>query len=139
MADIQQFIQTAAGSLGVSEDTAKSATGGLFGFLGDKLPSGDLQSLLGELPGAADLMPSGGGDQVGGGLLGGVAKLAGDVVGGKLGAAAGIVGSLTQGGLDVGQVGGFVTQFLGFAKENVSGDLLERILSQVPDLKNVIE
>ena len=138
MADIQQFIQMATSNLGVTEDTAKSATGGLLGFLGDKLPSGDYQSLLGELPGAADLAPAGG-DEGGGGLLGGVTKLAGGAIGGKLGAAAGIVGALTKGGLDVGQVGGFVTQFLGFAKDNVSGGLLDRILTQVPDLKNVIE
>jgi hypothetical protein len=38
-------------------------------------------------------------------------------------------------GLDVEKIGGFVAQFVGFAKKNVSADLLGRILDAVPDLK----
>ena len=114
MADIQNFIQTATGSLGISQDTALSATGGLFGFLGDRLPGDDFEALLGELPGTSD------------------------VVEGKLGVATGVVGSLTSGGLEVRQVASFITEFLIFAETNVDGELLDRVLTQVPDIRNVI-
>jgi len=65
--------------------------------------------------------------------------MAGGALGGKLGTAAGLVAALTGSGLDVSKVGAFASQFLSFAKDNVSPDLLQRILDAVPDLKGAAE
>lgn len=138
MADIRQFLEMATRSLKIDNGTAKTATGGLLGFLGDQMDKGDFQALLGQLPGAEALLPSAapaGAATAGGGLLGGLTKLAGGALGGRLGDAAGILAALQASGLKTDQIGGFVTQFLGFAKQNVSGDLFGKILSQVPDLQ----
>jgi hypothetical protein len=136
MADIQQFIRTATSALAIDEGTAKRATGGLLGFLGRKMGKGDFQALLGQLPGAADLVPeSGKGSR--GGLLGSLGKVAGGALGGKLGGAAGVLEALGSSGLDPDRIPAFVGQFVGFAKQNVSGDVLGKLLSHVPDLHKV--
>ncbi|MGQ0723553.1 MAG: hypothetical protein ACT4PE_18540 [Candidatus Eiseniibacteriota bacterium] len=137
MADVRQFIALAAESLGIDESTARSATSGLLGFLEAKLERGDFRSLLAELGGADELIGQKG--TPGGGLLGGVAKLAGGVLGGKAGAAVGVVSALTDGGLDVGQVTRFVGQFLAFAKSNLSADLVKRVLAGAPELRGVAD
>lgn len=125
MAEIRKFIRRVSESQGLDEEAAKAATRGLLGFVRSRATSGDFQALLGEVPGAAGLLP---GDSVDDGAPGG-----------RLGAASGIVGALKESGLEVGQVGGFVTEFLLFAQENVNGDLLERILAKAPELKLVVE
>jgi hypothetical protein len=137
VADVRQFIRLAVENLGIDESTARSATSGLLGFLEAKLERGDFQSLLAELGGAAELM--GPKQNPGGGLLGGVAKLAAGALGGKAGAAVGVVSALTDGGLDIGQVTRFVGQFLAFAKGNLSADLVKRVLAGAPELRGVAD
>jgi hypothetical protein len=124
MADIQRFIRATAKELGVGAETVEGATRGLFSFLREKLPAKDFDALMTELPGTEALLPEVSGEN-------------GDRD--PLAAASGIVGSMTSEGLEVRQVAAFITEFLGFAGKNVDGKLLERVLSQVPDLKNVIE
>ena len=138
MAGIQDFITLAAGKLDLGEDVARSATGGLLDYAQQKVPASEFQSLMKALPGAEGLL-GGSGDSGGGGLLGGVAKLASGALGGKLGTAAGLVTALTGSGLDVSKVAGFASEFVSFAKANVSPDLLQRILEAVPDLKGAAE
>jgi len=121
VADIQQFIRRVAESQGLDEKTATAATGGLLGFVRSKAPGRDFRALLGELPGAADLLSEDGD------------------LDGELGVASGIVGALKQSGLEVGQVGGFVGQFLLFAEENLSAGLVNRILAKAPELKLLLE
>jgi hypothetical protein len=135
MAGIQDFIQLAAGKLDLGEDVARSATGGLLDFAQKKVPASEFQNLMKELPGAEGLLGGSAGSAGGGGLLGGVAKLAGGALGGKLGTTAGLVAALTGSGLDASKVAGFASEFVSFAKANVSPDLLRRILDAVPDLK----
>ncbi|MEX0805911.1 MAG: hypothetical protein WD688_21720 [Candidatus Binatia bacterium] len=49
---MQEFIQMAVSRLGINEDQAKSATGGLLNFLKDQGDGNETQSLIAKLPGA---------------------------------------------------------------------------------------
>lgn len=72
-----------------------------------------------------------------GGGLGGLLSTAASAIGGGGGGALGLAGLLTQSGLDAGQIGSFVSMFLGFAKQHVGGDLINRLLDQVPEIKKL--
>ncbi|MBZ0269042.1 DUF2780 domain-containing protein [bacterium] len=139
MPGIQDFLSLASSQLGMTEETTRSATGGLLSFIGDKANPQDFQSLLGALPGAEALTksagkPSGGG----GGLKGAISGLAGSAGLGKFGAAAGLLAKLKGSGMDMDQAGPFVGMFIDFAKKNVDGALIGKILESVPDLKKVL-
>ena len=139
MANVQDFIQMAVGQLGITEQTAQGATGGLLNTLRDKVAGGDFQDLLGQVPGAQDVLEtsqeSAGEGGAGGGLLGGVMGAAATALGGSGGAALNLAGLLKGAGLQSGQIGSFVSLFLGFLKKNVGGDLVSRLLSKVPELQ----
>lgn len=130
------FIQDAASKLGIGEDTAKSATGGLLGLIKDNADPADASDMLSKLPGAADLIPSGdsGG---GGGMLGGL----GDALGGALGGAGGALGAvqaLSKTGLSADKLGGFLELFKNFALPKLGPDLLKRLLGKVPGLGDLL-
>ena len=72
--DIQSFLNQAAGSLGIGEDQASSAVGGILKMIGDKADKGDVSNLMKALPGAEALV---GGGSSGGGLMGGLMGAAG--------------------------------------------------------------
>lgn len=129
---MQDFIKMVVDNLGTSEETARSATGGLLGLIQQHADKGDAAELLGKLPGAADLLKetSGGG----GGLLGGIASKLGSAVGGSAGTALGVAGVLKGSGLDSGMFGQFVSMFFDFAKQKAGQELIGRMLSKVPDL-----
>ncbi|HEY7862225.1 MAG TPA: DUF2780 domain-containing protein [Thermoanaerobaculia bacterium] len=138
MAGIQDFIRLASSNLQLNEKTARSATGVLLDVIQQKLAVSDFQNLMSQLPGAADLVgqaASGAAGKAGGGLLGGVMKAAGSMLGGKVGTAVGLAAAMQGTGLDVEKIGGFVAQFVAFARKNVSADLVSRMLKSVPDLE----
>lgn len=55
---MQEFIQSAVSQLGLNEDQAKSATGGLLNLLRNQGGGNEAQTLIAKLPGAEDLMQS---------------------------------------------------------------------------------
>jgi hypothetical protein len=55
---MQEFIQSAVSQLGINEDQAKSATGGLLNFLKNQGGGNEAQSLIANLPGAEDVIQS---------------------------------------------------------------------------------
>lgn len=136
MPGIQDFLSLATSQLGVSEETTRSATGGLLSLIGDKVDAKDFQGLLGAMPGA-DALAQSGASSGGGGVMGMVSGLAGGL-GGKLGTAAGLLGMLKSSGLSLDQAGSFVSLFADFARKNVDGAVLNRILDSVPDLKKAL-
>jgi hypothetical protein len=128
---IDEFIKQATSQLGISEQAAKGATGGLLGMVQQATGGGnDFNQLMQLLPGAQNLIGGGGaapaggsgGASGGGGLLGaamgalGGAKSAGaGAGGGLLGAAASALGGKLPGGL--GQAAGL----LGMLSQNGIG------------------
>lgn len=134
MADIQDFIQSAASSLGVGEDVVGTATGGLLGALKDNVDGGDFSELLGKVSGAEGLIS---GSSEGGGIGGmfGAATSALDGGGGGLGALASLAGS----GLSADKIGPLASLFMKFVKSSAGEGLVSKLLSQMPDLKNLVD
>lgn len=137
MENIQEFIQQASSSIGVSGDATKSATGGLLNLIKDQAGDGDFQKLLGSLPGA-DAIASSASSGGGGGLLGGAGKMLSGALGGKLGGAAGVLGMFEKSGLDLGQAGQLATMFFSFAKGKAGNELISQILSKMPEIKKLM-
>lgn len=133
------FIQDAASKLGIGEDTAKSATGGLLGLIKEHADPDDASEMLSKLPGAGDLIQSAAGDSDGGGgLLGGLGDALGGALGGAGGGALGAVEALTKTGLSPDKLGGFLELFKEFAVPKLGQALLKRLLSKVPGLGSLL-
>ncbi len=135
---MQEFFQQAASKLGIGEDTAKSATGGLLGLIKEHADGADFAELASKVPGVsqlADAAPSGGGGGGGlGGMLGGIT----DAIGGGDGGALGALGALTKSGLSMDKIGSFAGLFSGFLKNKIGGDLIKRLLGSVPGLSSLL-
>ena len=56
MPQIEEFIQSAVGDLGVSQDAARTGVGGVLQSLQQGAEPGDFQQLLSSMPGAAALL-----------------------------------------------------------------------------------
>lgn len=112
----------------------KSATSAILGAVEKEAGGGDFQKLLGAILGAAELLKGSGGTESGGGLLGGLMGQAGPALGGNLGGAVGLLGMLQGTGLKSEQFGPFVSLFLNFLKSKAGKDLVDRLLSQAPQL-----
>ena len=132
---MQDFIQSVVSQLGITEDQAKSATGGLLNFLKEQKDTSEVQALIAKLPGAESLMQSSGssGESGGGGLLGGVAA----GLGAKLGSAGGALAILQGSGIDAGKMGPFVNMLVDYAKQKAGPELVEKVIAQVPALKGL--
>ena len=136
---MEQFIQQAVSQLGISDDQARSATGGVLGMLKDNLEGDTFSDLLGKLPGAESLVDSadsGGGG--GGGLLGGALGGLGSALGGQLGGAASLLSLIQGSGLSGDQAGSFVSMLMNYVKSEAGTELLDKVLKGVPQLKSLL-
>ncbi len=134
---MQEFIQLAVSKLGISQETAQSATGSVLNLLKQKAGDEATSGLLSKLPGAEALLnasSSSSGGAGSGGLLGGL----GSVLGGKLGGAAGALTALQGSGLDSSQIGPFVTMLVDFVKQKAGAEAVDGVLEKVPDLKSML-
>jgi hypothetical protein len=134
---MQEFIQIAVKQLGISEDTATSATGAVLNLLNQKAGDEVTSGLMSKLPGAEALLSassSGSSSAGSGGLLGGL----GSMLGGKLGGAAGALAALQGSGLDSSQMGSFVTMLVEFVKQKAGTEVVDGLLEKVPDLKGLL-
>jgi len=138
MDNFKGFIDQAAGTLGVSPSDAGSAASGILSLIQGKVDAGDSAALMNAFPGAADFMKSGRKSSTGGGLMGGLTGAAGGLLGGKAGAALSVMGIFKNAGMDAGQAGSFLGLFMDFVTKNAGGDLVGRILDQIPELKNLV-
>jgi hypothetical protein len=129
---MQEFIQAAASKLGINEDQARSATGGVLNYLKNETGDGEADSLIAKIPGADSVMQSAGSaGESGGGMLGGL--------GSKLGGAGGVLAALQNSGLDGGKAQSFVTMLVDYAKEKAGREQVERVIEKVPALKNFVQ
>ncbi|HEX2836797.1 MAG TPA: DUF2780 domain-containing protein [Phycisphaerales bacterium] len=164
---MQDFISMAVKQLGVSEGQAKSATGGLLNLVQKNSSGADFSKLLGNLPGAQDLMKQatggatgggaggGGGGSSGGlggalgGLLGGgksggglgsLASMASGALGKDSGAGqvASILGMLSNSGISADKAGGFVKMFTDYLSGKGGGDVVKQLLGNVPQLQQLL-
>lgn len=137
MNSIQDFITSAASSLGTSEDSTRAATGTILQSLQQASGEADFQQLVDKIPGASGLLggeePTDTGGGLGGGL-GGALGQAASALGGGLGSTAGLLGSLQGSGLGADKLGPLVNLFMEFAKSKAGPDLVTRLLAKVPEL-----
>nr|MEE4269591.1 DUF2780 domain-containing protein [Candidatus Krumholzibacteria bacterium] len=136
--DFSSFINQAAGSLGVSAEDAGTAASGILGLIQDKAQSGDAAALLKALPGASKYLGAAEATAGGGGMMGSIMGAAGGLLGGKGGSALSVLSIFQNANMDAGQAGSFVGMFMDFVKKNADGELVGRILDQIPELKNLI-
>jgi hypothetical protein len=116
-----------ASKLGVKQDQAQGIVGTVLGALRKEAPADVGQAIDEKVPEAKQWAPSGGGGGLGG-MLGGA-------LGGGGGAAAGLLSSLSRFGVDAGQLGQIVPKVLGFLRERIGPDKVEKLASSVPFLK----
>lgn len=158
---IDEFIKMATSQLGVSEQQAKGATGGLLGMVQKATGgSGEFDQLMKLLPGAQNLIGGGGaapatgggggllgtamgalggGKAAGGGLLGAAAGALGGKLPGGLGQAAGLLSMLSQNGISADKAGRFVNLFASFVQGKGGGQILQGLLGKMPELKGLIK
>ncbi len=129
---MDEFLQMAAEQLGLDQASIGNVVGIVLGFLKDNAPGEEMQSLFDNLPGAQELID---GIQSGdsGGLLGEAAGALGGLLGDK-GEALEALAQLKETGLQSGQIGDVLALFKTFASEKVGPDLIEKIMSNLPDL-----
>lgn len=135
MTDIFQFVQSASSQLGVSEDAAKQATGGILEALQADSDESDVQQLLSAVPGASQLLSqaqSGGG----GGLLGAASSLLGGS--GGMGSTLSALASIQQSGLSMDKVSSLVPLLLNFLQSQAGKDLVGKLLETSPELKKLM-
>ncbi len=135
---MNDFIQMAVSKLGVSEQSAKSATGGVLDMIQKQVGGGDFSKLLGAVPGAADLLKSAPSSGGGGGGLGGILGAASGLLGGKAGSILGAASMLEKSGLSLDKAGPFVSMLMDYFKGKAGNDLVSQILGKVPDLKKLL-
>lgn len=134
---MEQFIALAAQKLGISEATARSATGAILQLLQNQMGQEESGELFSKLGGVGDLLSSGGEQQQSSSMMGGMMKMAGSLAGGQAGSALELTGKLKDSGLPPEQSGTLVTMLLDFIKQQAGGPWLEKILAQVPELKQL--
>jgi hypothetical protein len=130
---MQEFIQSAVSQLGINEEQAKSATGGLLNFLKNQGGANEAQTLIAKIPGAEDVMQSAGassessGNLGGGGMLGGLTS--------AMGQSGGALAALQGSGLSASQAGPFVKMLVDYARQKAGPETVDRVLDKVPAIK----
>jgi len=143
---MQEFIEAVAGNLGVGQDTAKAATGGLLGLLKENTDAGTFGEVLGKLPGAEETMRAAPAADAGGGLLGGLGDSLGggigDALGGMMGGgggqALGALGALSKSGLDMDKIGSFIEMFKEYVLPKLGPDLVKKLAGSIPGLEDLL-
>jgi len=139
---MEEFIQSIAKQLGISEDVAKSITSKILGLVKGKLGDSDFSSLASKIPEADKLAAesaeasedSGGG----GGLLGSLTKMASSAIGGEAGEGLEIAGVMKSAGLDTEKGASFLSKLVEFIKDKAGDQVVNQITDKIPALKSVL-
>jgi len=138
---MEEFIQSIAKQLGISEDVAKSITAKVMGLIKGKLGDSDFSSLASKIPGADNLAAGNAGiteGSGGGGLLGSLTKMASSAIGGDAGEGLEIAGMMKSAGLDTEQGTSFLSKMVEFIKEKAGDQIVDQITEKIPALKSVL-
>jgi hypothetical protein len=136
---MDQIIKSLSQSLNLPEAAVRSGVGLILNFVKQKAAGTQFDTLIGLLPGAAELMASvpaeGGG---GGGALGGLLSAAGGLLGGNLGGAAEVVGALQGAGVPLDKAGPLASGFFEQAKTVAGPDAVNAVLKEIPALASLL-
>lgn len=134
---VDEFIRMVTQQLGIGESESRAATGGILKVLKEQLGESSFSTLLDQLPGADTLVSeaeSGVQPQDGGGLMGSLTSMAGNLLGGGEGGVADIAKAVGDAGIGLDKAGGFVSTFVTFLKEKLGDDVFNTIASKLPGL-----
>ncbi|MEL6374042.1 MAG: hypothetical protein AAFR04_08735 [Pseudomonadota bacterium] len=158
---MQDLIQNIVGRLGLDPAIAEKAVGYVLSLLQQHGPADKVQSMLGAMPGASDLISkisepgegdaaaggdasasSGGlgalGASLGGGLAGGLGGMVAGALGGGGGGIMDTLGKLQGLGLNIDQAKGVGIETLNYAREKAGDDTIGAVVDQVPGLKDLL-
>lgn len=135
MTPIDQFIATAAGSLGETDSSTRAATAGLLGALKDNAEPEDFRRMLDAIPGAAPLLHTEAahtaeeGDEGISGAIGWVRAALGGTSG-----EIGFLQAVEDAGFSSQKIGHFVILFRSFAEGHAGQAQVKKVFSEAPDL-----
>lgn len=130
---MEELISRIMSAAGIDEDLAKNAVGIILNFLSKEGPEDKMQLIFDALPGTAELVAARQEAGTGGGLLGGL----GNMMGGKMGAMVAL-SELNSAGLDMGGIQSVVKELVSYAKETAGDDVVDEVISQIPELSQVV-
>ena len=138
---MQELIQQLTEKFGVSAEGGQSIVSGVLKLVGDNASSEDFGALVDKVPGAKELAEAGAkseGEAESGGLLGSITSMASSALGGEAGSAIELTSVLKSAGVDLDQAGPIVQTIVSFLQEKAGGELVEKILGQLPQLKKLL-
>ena len=133
---IDDLIAKISSQLGVDAGTASKALGLVFAFL-KKEGDGDLVSELFSKMQGADALAEQESDEIGGGLLGGLANAAGGLLGDKASGAIEAMSILQKSGLSMDQAKSMAPMVADYARQYAGDDLMKKALASAPALKSL--
>jgi hypothetical protein len=135
---MDDIIKTLAAQLGIGAGQAEAGAGAILKLIREQAASADFQQLLKAVPGASQWMgkASAVASEGGGGLLGQAADLIGGLTGsGNLAEA---IGALAKSGIGPETAARFVPKLLELLQSKAGADLVGRLASSVPFLKEAL-
>jgi uncharacterized protein (DUF2267 family) len=148
---VDEFIQQMTSKLGIDDSTAKQATAQTMNFVKGQVDASLFEQILKQVPGLemiTELMKSGqtqstGKDkpqeEAGGGLFGAIAGMAGAYLGKDAAQGLDLINNLKKLGLSMEDITKFVTSLIEFLKKNVSPELVQKVLAQIPALAKMMK
>jgi hypothetical protein len=124
---MQELIARIAQAAGIDAALAEKAIGIILGFLQKEGPTEQVTALIGQMPGAEDVIAAASG---GGGLFGGLGSMMGGVMG---------LGSQLMGaGLSMDQISTVGKELFAYGRENVGEDTMGAIVGAIPGLSQFV-
>ena len=129
---MEELIKRISASVGIDENTAKTAIGHVLGFVQKELPEGPVADLINKLPGAQEAIDAAAAAPVEGfgGLLGGL----GGLLGGAKGDIMALAGKLGGLGLDMGQMQKLSHEIFAHADQLIGKENVDKIIAAIPSL-----
>ena len=143
---MQEFIAMATAVLGITEDAARKAAGGILDLFSRVAPASEFQQLLTLLPGAADLLravqppppPAPPPASPLAESLGSLVSNATMAVQGTVGVGMAFLNLASQVGFDPEKGRQFVVLFVDFARATAGAELVDRIVDAVPGFRTFV-
>jgi hypothetical protein len=117
---MDELIGRLVANIGVDRAAAETAVGIILQFLAKEGPADKVQSLINNLPGAAEAMARAPEDSSSGGMFGGGVMAAGT--------------RMMAAGLSMGQVQAVTRETIGYAREKIGEDAVGEIVGAIPGL-----
>jgi len=136
---MDDIIKNLASQLGIGAEQAEAGAGAVLKLIREQAANADFQQLLKAVPGASQWMGKASevaAEEGGGGLLGQAAQLIGGLTGsGNLAEA---IGALAKSGIGPDTAARFVPMLLQLLQSKAGADLIGRLASSVPFLKEAL-